>query len=139
MWIEAILRTDYKYIDAVLSIHNSFFHSYVNSLYQSECAIKNTTDAESYVSYLCIYLKNVMVLICRSPVFSCLCSSIPSSPAYCVFASQLIGYASTCSTYKQFLKQGKLQTNMLIKQDFQQSFELLTCSLEYVNSVKCSN
>lgn len=26
-------------------------------MYQSECAIKNTTDAKSYVTYLCIYLK----------------------------------------------------------------------------------
>lgn len=57
MWIGAILRTEYRYIDAVLSINNSFFHSYVNSLYQSECVIKNTTDAKSYVSYLYIYLK----------------------------------------------------------------------------------
>lgn len=61
-----------------------------------------------------------MVLIFPLPVFSCLYNSIPSSPAYCVFASQLIGYESACSTYKQFLKQGKLLTKKLMEEKCQE-------------------
>ena len=53
--------------------------------------------------------------------FPYLCSNIPSSPAYGVYVSQLIRYAGACSAYDQFLNRGKLLTDKLLLQGFQQS------------------
>ena len=53
--------------------------------------------------------------------FPYLCSNIPSSPAYGVYVSQLIRYARACSAYDQFLNRGKLLTDKLLLQGFQQS------------------
>ena len=53
--------------------------------------------------------------------FPYLCSNIPSSPAYGVSVSQLIRYARACSAYDQFLNRGKLLTDKLLLQGFQQS------------------
>ena len=50
-----------------------------------------------------------------------LCSNIPPSPAYGVYVSQLIRYARTCTVYDQFLNRGKLLTDKLLLQGFQQS------------------
>lgn len=47
--------------------------------------------------------------------------NVPSSPAYCVFASQLFRLARAFSLYEQFQRRGKLLTKKLIKLDFQQS------------------
>ena len=53
--------------------------------------------------------------------FPYLCSNIPSSPAYRVYVSQLIRYARACSAYDKFLNRGRLLTNKLLLQGFQQS------------------
>ena len=53
--------------------------------------------------------------------FPYLCSNIPSSPAYGVYVSQLIRYARACSAYDQLLNRGKLLTDKLLLQGFQQS------------------
>ena len=53
--------------------------------------------------------------------FPYLCSNIPSSPAYAVYVSQLIRYARACSAYDRFLNRGKLLTDKLLSQGFQQS------------------
>ena len=53
--------------------------------------------------------------------FPYLCSNIPSSPAYSVYVSQLIRYARACSAYDQFLNRGRILTNKLLSQGFQQS------------------
>jgi hypothetical protein len=50
--------------------------------------------------------------------FPFLCSNIPTSPAYGVYLSQLIRYASACSTYDQFLIRGSLLTNKLMSHGF---------------------
>ena len=52
--------------------------------------------------------------------FPYLCSNIPSSPAYGVYVSQLIRYASACSAYDQFLNRDRLLRDKLL-QGFQQS------------------
>ena len=46
--------------------------------------------------------------------FPHLCSTIPISPSYGVYISQLIRYAWACSTYNQFLIRGGLLTNKLM-------------------------
>ena len=48
-------------------------------------------------------------------------SNIPSSPAYGAFVSQLIRYARAFSAYDQFLNRGRLLTDKLLLQGFQQS------------------
>lgn len=50
------LNSIFRYIDDVLSINNSYFHSYVKSSYESECEIQeHATDTKTSVLYLCIY------------------------------------------------------------------------------------
>ena len=127
-------NSTFRYIDDVLSINNSHFYSYVDSIYPGELEIKDTTESVSSVSYLDALLEKDLNGILTTKLydkrddfnfsivnFPYLCSNIPSSPAYGVFVSQLIRYARACSTYDEFLKRGMLLTNKLIKQDYQQS------------------
>lgn len=53
---------------------------------------------------------------------------LPSSPAYWVHVSQLIGYESACSTNKQFFKQGKLLTKKLMEQGYQEPQLKIICT-----------
>jgi hypothetical protein len=53
--------------------------------------------------------------------FPFLCSNIPLSPAYGVYISQLIRYAKACFAYEDFSKRGKLLTNKLILQSYNES------------------
>ena len=122
----------FRYIDDVLSINNNDFHSYVDSIYPGELEIKDITEFSMSASYLDIFLnididingKLTTQLYDKRDDFSFstvnfpyLCSNIPSSPAYGVYVSQLI----TCSAYDQFLNRGKLLTDKLLLQGFQQS------------------
>ena len=59
-------------------------------------------------------MTNVMIL-------TFLCSNIPLSPAYGVYISQLIRYARACFAYEDFSKQGKLLTNKLMLQGYNES------------------
>jgi hypothetical protein len=47
----------FRYIDDVLSINNSQFHSYVDSIYPNEIEIKDTTESSRSVLYLDVLLK----------------------------------------------------------------------------------
>ena len=104
-------NSTFRYIDDVLSINNSNFHSYVDSIYPGELEIKDTTESVSSVSYLDVLLEKDLNGILTTKLydkrddfnfsivnFTYLCSNIPSSPAYGVFVSQLIRYARACST-----------------------------------------
>ena len=126
-------NSTFRYIDDVLSINNVNFHSYVNSIYPCELEIKDTTDSDMSVSYLDILLEkdsdgNLTTKLYDKRDdfnfsivnFPYLCSNIPSSPAYGVYVSQLIRYARACSTYEQFIMRGKLLTNKLLKQEYQE-------------------
>ena len=127
-------NSTFRYIDDVLSINNNDFHSYVDSIYPNELEIKDTTESSMSASYLDILLnidingKLTTQLYDKRDDFSFsivnfpyLCSNIPSSPAYGVYVSQLIRYARACSAYDQFLNRGKLLTDKLLLQGFQQS------------------
>ena len=96
--------------------------------------IKDTKESSTSASYLDILLKVdingklTTQLYDKRDDFSFsivnfphLCSNIPLSPAYGVYISQLIRYARACSGYSQFLNRGKLLTNKLMVQGFQQS------------------
>jgi hypothetical protein len=53
--------------------------------------------------------------------FPYICSNIPLSPAYGVYISKLIRYATACSTYDQSLSRSILLTDKLMLQGFLQS------------------
>jgi hypothetical protein len=53
--------------------------------------------------------------------FPFLCSNIPLSPAYGVYISQLIQYAEACFAYEGFSQQGKLLTDNLMLQGYNES------------------
>ena len=53
--------------------------------------------------------------------FPFLCSNIPLSPAYGVYISQLIRYARACFEYEDFSKRGRLLTNKLMLQGYNES------------------
>ena len=116
-----------------IHINTVNFHSYVNSIYPCELEIKDTTDSDMSVSYLDILLEkdsdgNLTTKLYDKRDdfnfsivnFPYLCRNIPSSPAYGVYVSQLIRYAIACSTYEQFIMRGKLLTNKLLKQEYQE-------------------
>jgi hypothetical protein len=54
-------------------------------------------------------------------IFPFLCSSIPLSPAYGVYISQMIRYARACFAYEDFSKRGKLLTKKLMLQGYNES------------------
>ncbi len=47
----------FRYIDDVLSLHNSRFSDFFNRIYPNELEIKDTTDTEMYASYLDLHLE----------------------------------------------------------------------------------
>jgi hypothetical protein len=50
-----------------------------------------------------------------------LCSNVTLSPAYGVYISQLIQYASACSAYENFSKRDQLLTKKLMLQGYNDS------------------
>ena len=66
-------------------------------------------------------MTNVMILTLQSSTFLFLCSNIPLSPAYGVYISQLIRYARAYFAYDDFSKRGKLLTNKLMLQGYNES------------------
>jgi hypothetical protein len=53
--------------------------------------------------------------------FPFVCSNIPLLPAYGVYVSQLIRYAKACFAYEDFSKRGRLLTNKLMLQRYNES------------------
>ena len=121
----------YRYIDDVLSLSNSNFDKYLNSIYPAELEIKNTTESTRSSSYLDLQLH----IGADGPLFTKLFdkrdefnfpiinfpfldSNIPSSPAYGVYISQLIRYSRACSRYKDFLSRSKLLASKLLNQGY---------------------
>ena len=115
----------YRYIDDVLSINNPEFENYLGQMYPAELEIKNTTESTTFASYLDLLLSIGMDGQLHTSIydkrddfhfhitnFPFLSSSIPSSPAYDVFISQLIRNARACSSYERFiLRARRLSSN----------------------------
>jgi hypothetical protein len=96
-------NSTFRYIDDVLSISNSQFHSYVDLIYPNELEIKDTTECSKFASYLDVLLKldtngkiTTQLYDKRDDFnfsivnFPDLYSNIPASLAYGVYISQLI-------------------------------------------------
>ena len=105
------------------------FENYLGQMYPAELEIKDTTESNTSASYLDLLLSiesdgqlrtslydkrdDFNVHITNFPFLS---SSIPSSPAYGVFISQLIRYARACSSYECFiLRAARLSSKLIIQ------------------------
>jgi hypothetical protein len=102
--------------------------------YPDELEIKDTTESDKSESYLDILLNidsngrlTTSLYDKRDDFdfaivnFPFLCSNIPLSLAYGAYVSQLIRYARACFAYEDFLKRGRLLTNKLMLQGFNES------------------
>ena len=121
----------YRYIDDVLSINNPEFKHYLGQMYPAELEIKDTAESTTSASYLDLLLSiwrndqlhtsiydkrdDFNFHITNLPFLS---SNISSSPAYCVFISQVIRYARACSSYECFILRARRLSNKLLKQGY---------------------
>ena len=121
----------YRYIDYVLSINNPEFVNYLGQMYPVELEIKDTTESNNSASYLDLLLSigrdgqlhtsiydksdDFNFHITNFPFLS---SNIPTSPAYCVFISQLIRYARACFSYGCFILRATRLSNKLFEQGY---------------------
>jgi hypothetical protein len=93
----------FRYIDDVLSLHNSRFGYFVDHIYSIELEIKDTTDTYRSASYIDLHLEIDSEGQLRTKLydkrddfnlpivnFPFICSNIPATPAYGVYISQLI-------------------------------------------------
>ena len=117
--------------DDVLSINNPDFENYLGQMYPPELEIKGTTESNTSASYLDLLLSigrdgqlhtslydkhgDFNFHITNFPFLS---SNIPSSPAHCVFISQLIRYARASSSYECFILRAVRLSNKLPKQGY---------------------
>jgi hypothetical protein len=119
------------YIDDVLSLNNSRFGGFVDSIYTIELEIKDTTDTDRSASHLDLHLEidsegrlktklNDKRDDFNFPIvnFPFICSNIPAAPAYGVYISQLIRYSRACGSYQNFFDRGLLLTRKLLNQGF---------------------
>ena len=100
-------------------------------MYPAELEIKDTTGSTTSASYLDLLLSierdgqlHTSIYDKRDDFnfhitnFLFLSSYIPSSPAYCVFISQLIRYARACSSYECFILRVMRLSSKLLKQEY---------------------
>ena len=121
----------YHYIDDLISFNNKRFKEFISDIYPKELTISETTESTSVASYLDLLFirdksNNVTTKlydkrdafgfhIVNFPFMS---SSIPSAPAYGVYASQLICYAHCCSNYSDFLSRHSTLVTRLLSQGY---------------------
>jgi hypothetical protein len=112
-------NSTFSYIDDVLSLYNSRFGDFVDSIYPIELEIKNTTDTDRSASYIDLHLEIDSDGRLRTkpydkrddfdfPIvkFPFICSNIPAAPAYGVYMSQLIRYSRACGSYQDVHDRG---------------------------------
>ena len=121
----------YRYIDDVLSRNNPEFEHYLGQMYLAELEIKDTRESTTSASYLDLLLSIGRDGQLHTSVYdkrddfnfhitnlSFPSRNIPSSPAYCVFISQLIRYARACSLYECFILRARRLSCKLLKQEY---------------------
>ena len=100
-------------------------------MYPAEVEIKDTTESTTSTSYLDLLLSigrngqlHTSIYDNRNDLnfhitnFPFLSSNISSSPAYCVFISQLIRYTRACSSYECFILRARRLSSKLLKQEY---------------------
>ena len=134
----------YRYIDDIISFNNKRFKEFISDIYPKELTISETTESTSVASYLDLLFtqdkSNNMTTklydkrdasgfhIVNFPFMS---SNIPSAPAYGVYASQLIRYASCCSNYSDLL----LRHRALVTSFCHRVTKLIVCPTHLRNSM----
>ena len=121
----------YRYIDDVLSIKFPEFENYLGQMYPVELEIKDTTESNTFASYLDLLLSigrdgqlHTSIYDKRDDFnfhilnFPFLSSNIPTSPAYGVFISQPIRYVRACSSYGCFILRATRLSNKLLEQGY---------------------
>ncbi|KAK3105594.1 hypothetical protein FSP39_001375 [Pinctada imbricata] len=119
------------YIDDVLFINNQKFADYLSSIHPSELEVKETTETNNSASYFDIMLSydtdghmNTSLYDKRDDFnfsitnFPFLSSNISSSPAYGVFISQLIRYATASTKYTDFVLRARRLSVKLLSQGY---------------------
>ena len=120
----------YCYFDDIISFNNKRFKEFISDIYPKELTISETTESTSVASYLDLLFtrgksNNITTKlydkrdafgfhIVNFPFMS---SNIPSAPAYGVYASQLIRYASCCSNYSDFSLHHRALVTRLLSQE----------------------
>ena len=118
----------YRYIDDVFSINNQKFENYLGHMYPVELEIKDTTESNTFTSYLDLLLSigrdgqlHTSIYDKRDDFnfhitnFPFLSSNIPT---YGVFILQLIRYARACSSYGCFILRASRLSNKLLEQGY---------------------
>ena len=121
----------YRYIDDLISFNNKRFKEFISDIYPKELTISETTESTSVASYLDLLFirdnsNNITTKlydkrdtfgfhIVNFPFMS---NSIPSTPAYGVYASQLICYARRCSNNSDFLSHHRALVTRLLSQGY---------------------
>ena len=124
-------NSTYRNIDDVLSINNPDFENYLGQMYPPELEIKDTTESNTSASYLDLLLSigrdgqlhtslydkcdDFYFHITNFPFLS---SSIPSSPAFGGFTSQLIRYVRASSSDECFILSAVRLSNTLLGQGY---------------------
>ena len=121
----------YHYIDDLISFNNKRFKEFISDIYPKELTISETTESTSIASYLdLLFIRDKSNNITTKLYderdafgfhivnFPFMSSNIPSSPAYGVYASQLIRYARCCSNYSDFLLRHRAPVTRLLSQGY---------------------
>ena len=122
-----------RYIDDLLTLNNTLFHSAIEDIYPVELTLKKTLESSTSLPYLDIQKTmlngkySTAVYDKRDDFnfkivnFPFLCSNIPSKPAYGVYISQLVRIGRICSDYPSFASRHFKLTERLIHQGFRYS------------------
>ena len=114
----------FRYIDDVLSLNNSRFGDFYDSIYPIELEIKDTIDTDRSTSCLELHLevgsdgRLRTKLYDKRDDFNFPIMNFPAAPAYGVYICQVIRYSRTCASYQDFLDRGLLLTRKLLNQGF---------------------
>ena len=122
-----------RYIDDLLTLNNTLFHSAIEDIYPVQLKLKKTSESSTTLSYLDIQITIVNGKYSTAVYdkkddfnfkivnFPFLCSNIPSRPAYGVYISQLVRIGRICSDYSSFASRHYKLTERLVRQGFRYS------------------
>ena len=121
----------YCYIDDLISFNNKRFKVFISDIYPKELTISETTESTSVASYLDLLFtrdksNNITIKLydkCdafgfQMMNFPFMSRTIPSVPAYGVYASQLIRYTRCCSNYSDILLCHRALVTRLLSQGY---------------------
>ena len=115
----------------IISFNNKRFKEFISDIYLKELTVSETTEFTSIASYLDLLFirdksNNITTRLYDKRDefgfhivnFLFMSSNIPSSPAFGVYASQLIRCARCCSNYSDFLLRHRALVTRLLSQGY---------------------